>query len=60
MMSTIVVVEKEGFATIAADSLTTWGSAKESAEYILNHQKILRIGEILPCYFGPNFGEVGY
>ena len=58
MMSTIVVVEKEGFATIAADSLTTWGSAKESAEYILNHQKILRIGESYLAISGPTSAKL--
>lgn len=44
-MSTITVVKKDGFAAIAADSLTTWSSSKESANHVVNHQKILRLGE---------------
>lgn len=39
-MSTIVVVKKNGLATIAADTLTTFGNTKESAEYIVNSEKI--------------------
>jgi ATP-dependent protease HslVU (ClpYQ) peptidase subunit len=44
-MTTIAVVKKDGIAAIAADTLTKWGSAKESAAYIANHEKILRIGD---------------
>jgi ATP-dependent HslUV protease subunit HslV len=40
-MSTITVVKKDGFASIAADTLTTFGSTKESAEYIVNSGKIV-------------------
>ena len=32
-------------AAVAADTLTKWGSAKESALYIANHEKILQVGE---------------
>jgi ATP-dependent HslUV protease subunit HslV len=39
------VVKKDGIAAIAADTLTKWGSAKESAAYITNHEKILRVGD---------------
>lgn len=39
-MTTIAVVRKGGVAAIAADTLTKWGSAKESAEYVVNHEKI--------------------
>jgi ATP-dependent HslUV protease, peptidase subunit HslV len=39
-MTTIAVVRKHGIAAIAADTLTKWGSAKESAEYVVNHEKI--------------------
>ena len=42
-MTSIVVVKKNGYATIAADTLTKWGSGKESAEYINNNTKILNI-----------------
>jgi ATP-dependent HslUV protease, peptidase subunit HslV len=44
-MTTIAVVKKDGIAAIAADTLTKWGSAKESAAYITNHEKILRVGD---------------
>ena len=40
-MSTIVVVRKDGTAVIAADTLTTCGSTKESAAYVVNHGKII-------------------
>jgi ATP-dependent protease HslVU (ClpYQ) peptidase subunit len=40
-MSTVVVVKKNGYAAMAADTLTTWGSTKESAEYVVNHNKII-------------------
>jgi ATP-dependent HslUV protease subunit HslV len=57
-MSTIVVVTKDGFAAIAADSLTTWGSAKESAEYVLNHQKIIRVGDSHLAISGPTSAKL--
>ncbi|HTP95622.1 MAG TPA: MFS transporter [Burkholderiales bacterium] len=44
-MTTIAVVRKAGRIAIAADTLTKWGSAKESAEFIVNHEKILRVGD---------------
>jgi ATP-dependent HslUV protease, peptidase subunit HslV len=44
-MTTIAVVRKNGVAAIAADTLTKWGSAKESATYIANHEKILGVGD---------------
>ena|SRR5688572_17233531 len=44
-MTTIAVVRKNGVAAIAADSLTKWGSAKESATYIANHEKVLAVGD---------------
>jgi ATP-dependent HslUV protease, peptidase subunit HslV len=40
-MSTVVVVKKNGFVSIAADTLTTNGSSKESAVYVVNHQKTI-------------------
>jgi ATP-dependent HslUV protease, peptidase subunit HslV len=44
-MTTIAVVRKNGIGAIAADTLTKWGSAKESATYIANHEKILAVGD---------------
>jgi ATP-dependent HslUV protease, peptidase subunit HslV len=58
MMSTIVVVKKAGFTAIAADSLTTWGSAKESAEYIVNHEKIFQIGQSYLAVSGPTSAKL--
>lgn len=46
-MTTVTVVRKGGVAAIAADTLIKWGSAKESAAYIANHDKILRVGDSL-------------
>jgi len=44
-VTTVTVVRKEGLAAIAADTLVKWGSAKESAAYISNHEKILQVGD---------------
>jgi ATP-dependent protease HslVU (ClpYQ) peptidase subunit len=44
-MSTVTVVRKNGQIAIAADTLTKWGSGKESADYIVNHHKIIRVGD---------------
>jgi ATP-dependent protease HslVU (ClpYQ) peptidase subunit len=44
-VTTVTVVRKDGLAAIAADTLIKWGSAKESAVYISNHEKILQIGD---------------
>src|SRR5580704_3459109 len=53
-MSTIVVVAKGGVAAIAADTLTTWGySSKDSAEYVVNHQKIIQLGNSYLAISGP-------
>ncbi len=51
-MSTIVVVRKNGVAAIGADTLTRSGHIKESAEYIANTSKILRVGESYLAYVG--------
>ncbi len=44
-MTTVTVVRKDGRIAIAADTLTKWGSGKESADYVSNHEKIIRIGD---------------
>lgn len=44
-MTTIAVAKKGAMAAIAADTLTKWGSAKETATYIANSEKILKVGE---------------
>lgn len=40
-MSTIVAVVKNGIACIAADSLTSVGDTRQSAEFVVNSDKIL-------------------
>lgn len=44
-MTTIAVVKKNGHAAIAADTLTKWGTGKESAAYIANNNKIVAAGD---------------
>ncbi len=44
-MTTLVVVRKDRGVAIAADTMTKWGSGKETAEYIANHGKLLQVGD---------------
>jgi ATP-dependent HslUV protease subunit HslV len=44
-MTTIAVVRKNGYAAIAADTLTKWGTGKESAAYVANNVKIVKAGD---------------
>jgi ATP-dependent protease HslVU (ClpYQ) peptidase subunit len=44
-MTTIAVVRKGGYAAIAADTLTKWGTGKESAAYVANNTKIVRVDD---------------
>lgn len=44
-MTTIAVVKKNGYAAIAADTLTKWGTGKESAAYVANNVKIVKAGD---------------
>ncbi|MEQ1590807.1 MAG: hypothetical protein ABL892_00310 [Thiobacillaceae bacterium] len=44
-MTTVTVVKKDRRIAIAADTLTKWGGGKESADYVANHEKIIRVGE---------------
>ena len=43
-MSTIVVAQKNNRACIAADSLTTFGETRQSAEFVSDWDKIIRFG----------------
>jgi ATP-dependent HslUV protease, peptidase subunit HslV len=52
-MTTITVVRKDGAAAIAADSMTTYGSRKESAELVVNHHKIFRVRDSWLAVAGP-------
>nr|WP_309685224.1 hypothetical protein [Armatimonas sp.] len=53
-MSTIVVVRKGAQVAITADTLTKWGSQKESAAYVANHQKVMPVGKGFVAYCGPS------
>ncbi|MFZ2162173.1 MAG: MFS transporter [Sideroxyarcus sp.] len=44
-MTTIVAVRKNGYAAIAADTLTTFGNTRLHAAQDASHDKILRIGD---------------
>ncbi|MBT9614248.1 MAG: hypothetical protein IV108_13375 [Burkholderiales bacterium] len=44
-MTTLAVVRKNGQFAIAADTLTKWGSTKESSVYVANHEKIFKVGD---------------
>ena len=52
-MTTVVVVSKANQICIAADTLASYGSQKESAEYIANADKILRVGDSYLAPTGP-------
>lgn len=51
-MTTVSVVRKEGRIAIASDTLTKWGGGKESADYVANHEKIIRVGDSLIAITG--------
>jgi len=52
-MTTIVAVQKSGSVCIAADTLARYGSAKESADYIANHDKLVSVGDAILAPAGP-------
>lgn len=43
-MTTLVMVERDGVACIAADTLTSFGSRKRSANYVERPEKIIEVG----------------
>ena len=49
-MTTLVVVKKNGMATLAADTLARYGSTLETADFIANSDKLLTVG---PAHIGP-------
>ena len=57
-MSTITVVRKDGYVAIAADTQTTWGWEKESAKYLINHQKIIQVGDNYLAIAGSTTGKL--
>lgn len=56
-MSTITVVRKNNEIAIAADTLAKWGSEKNSAKYVVNNSKILKVGENYIAITGPSSGH---
>ncbi len=44
-MTTIVVARKGRDIAIAADTMTKWGSGKETAGFVVNHGKLLQVGD---------------
>lgn len=52
-MSTVLVVKKNGLIVIAADTLTKSGSSRETADYVVNHEKIVSAGESFIALAGP-------
>jgi ATP-dependent HslUV protease, peptidase subunit HslV len=57
-MSTITIVKKSGYAAVAADSLTKYGANKESADYIVNHSKIIQIQDCFLAISGPTSSKL--
>ena len=57
-MTTLTVVKKNGLAAIAADSLTKWGYVKESADYVVNHNKILAVQDSYIAICGPSSAKI--
>lgn len=52
-MSTVLVVKKNGLVAIAADTLTKSGGSRESAGYVVNHEKIVRTRHGFIALAGP-------
>ena len=51
-MTTIAVVRKNGYVAIAADTMTKWGSGKETADYIVNHNKTFKVRDTVVAITG--------
>ena len=51
-MTTIAVVRKNGYVAIAADTMTKWGTGKETAEYVVNHHKTFKVGDTVVAITG--------
>ncbi len=55
-MSTVTAVRKNGYIAIACDTLIKWGSEKNAAKHVINHNKIMTIGENYIAVTGPAAG----
>lgn len=51
-MTTIAVVRKNGYVAIAADTMTKWGSGKETADYIVNSHKTFKVSDTVLAITG--------
>lgn len=55
-MTTILAVKKNDSVAIAADTMTMWGNMKQSTNYIVNHEKILKYQDNYLAFTGsPSF-----
>ncbi|MCA9001860.1 MAG: MFS transporter [Planctomycetes bacterium] len=52
-MTTLIVAQKSGRATICADTLTSYGGSRETARDIVNCDKLLRVGDAYLGTTGP-------
>ncbi|HLF67380.1 MAG TPA: hypothetical protein VI522_07150 [Gammaproteobacteria bacterium] len=55
-MSTVTAVRKNGYIAIACDTLIKWGNEKNAAHHVINHDKIMAIGENFIAVTGPAAG----
>ena len=51
-MTTIAVVRKNGYVAIAADTMTKWGSGKETADYVVNNHKTFKVRDTVIAITG--------
>ena len=51
-MTTIAVVRKNGHVAIAADTMTKWGSGKETAHYVVNNHKTFKVRDTVIAITG--------
>jgi ATP-dependent protease HslVU (ClpYQ) peptidase subunit len=57
-MSTITIARKNGQVAIAADTLTMWGSIRESSKYVANPHKIISVENTYIGIAGPASGKM--
>jgi ATP-dependent protease HslVU (ClpYQ) peptidase subunit len=55
-MSTVTAVKKDGKIAIACDTLIKWGDEKNTAKYVANHNKILKVDDSYLAVTGPAAG----
>jgi ATP-dependent protease HslVU (ClpYQ) peptidase subunit len=55
-MSTVTAVRKGNQIAIACDTLIKWGNEKNSAKYVVNHNKIIQVKDSYIAVTGPAAG----